>query len=315
MEPRQTPLLNKAQLASDRNDFEGVWTALATPMRQDGQIDWDVFAELLLRQEKAEVKGVVLAGTTGESQTLAVQEKLAMVRKARALLKPHVRVMAGTGDSNTQQSVELSRLAQDAGADSLLVVTPPYSKPNTAGLLKHYQAIEQAVQIPICLYHVPGRTAQMLTVEQLAAICSHAGIRAVKEASADMAFFSRSLEKTGIAFLSGDDASYLASLAIGGQGVISVISNVFPAEMVKMTRAFFAGDHVTARRYHAALMPMIEALFCESSPCPLKATLHCMGLGANVLRSPLAPISEANYQRVQEVLINTQNRIAAIGMP
>lgn len=301
-----------APLRSNLNDMHGVWTALITPFRADQQIDWDAFEKLLTLQDEAGVTGVVIAGTTGESPTLSVQEKLALIRKARAFLSPRTRLMAGTGDNNTQQSVELSRLAQDSGADSLLVVTPPYNKPSTAGLIQHYRAIAQAVQIPLCLYHVPGRTAHMLQVEQLAEICEGAGIKAIKEASGDLAFFARSQMRTKGTFLSGDDPTYLASLAVGGKGVISVAANIFPRAFVALTNAFFHGDIERSQAIFQTLLPAIDALFCEINPCPLKSALASLHLCKNVLRLPLVPISEANATHVAAMIRATQDTLKRI---
>ena len=296
---------------SNRNldDFHGVWTALATPFRSDLQIDWEAFEKLLTLQSEADVAGVVLSGTTGESPTLTVPEKLSLIRKARATLNPSIRIMAGTGDNNTQQSIELSRLAQDAGADSLLIVTPPYNKPNTAGLINHYRSIAAAVRIPVCLYHVPGRTAQFLAVDQLVAVCEAAGIKSVKEASGDVAYFSRALERTRLPFMTGDDPTYLASLAVGGKGVVSVVSNVFPKAMVALAKAFTSGDLKRALALHKALLPAIDVLFCEVNPVPLKAALAGLGLARNTLRPPLAPATEANERHIRETIAATSDAL------
>ncbi len=301
-----------AALNRNSDEFHGVWTALATPFRPDQQIDWDAFEKLLNMQSEAGVQGVVISGTTGESPTLTVQEKLSMLRKARTVLSPKVRLMAGTGESNTQQTVELSRLAQDAGADSLLIVTPPYNKPSTAGLVLHYTSIAKSVKIPLCLYHVPGRTGQLLTVDQIAAVCQAAGVRGVKEASGDVGFFSRALTKTGIPYLSGDDPTYLASLAVGSSGVFSVVSNIFPKAMVDLTEAFRKGDQARALAFHSALMPAIDALLCEVNPCPLKAALAILGIGQNVLRPPLAEVTEVSFRRVQEQVSSTAETLKRI---
>lgn len=295
-----------ATLRNNLEHINGVWTALATPFRSDLEIDWPAFEKLLALQDEAGVTGVVISGTTGESPTLSVQEKLALIRKARAVLSPRVRLMAGTGDNNTQQSVELSRLAQDSGADSLLIVTPPYNKPSTAGLIQHYRAIAAAVQIPVCLYHVPGRTAQMLQVDQLATVCAEAGIKAVKEASADLAFFARAQLQTPIPFLSGDDPTYLASLAVGGKGVVSVASNVFPRAFVALTAAFYQGEIERAQALFRALLPAIDALFCEVNPCPLKAALAALGLAKNIVRLPLAPVSLEHEALVAKRVLASQ---------
>jgi 4-hydroxy-tetrahydrodipicolinate synthase len=292
-----------SRTAAETRSIHGVWTALVTPFRQDLEIDWDAFERLLLLQEAAGIDGVVVCGTTGESPTLAVQEKLALIRKARALLSPKVRVMAGTGDNDTRHSVELSRLAQDAGADCLLIVTPPYNKPSTAGLINHYRTIAESVTIPLCLYHVPGRTAQLLTVDQLAAIVAVKGVTAIKEASGDLALFSRTTQRaSGTAVLSGDDPTYLASLAVGGRGIISVVSNLYPVEMVALTNAFAAQDTARALALHDALMPAIDAMFCEVNPCPLKAALAIRGHAGNYVRAPLAPVTDVQYRLIQDTL-------------
>lgn len=296
-------------------DFHGVWTALATPFRADLEIDWDAFERLLALQEKGGVSGIVIAGTTGESPALGVQEKLALVRKARAILSPRVRVMAGTGDNNTRQSVELSRLAQDAGADSLLIVTPPYNKPSLAGLVNHYRLIADAVKIPLCLYHVPGRTAQLLTHEQMATICREVPrIASIKEASADIALFARTLRDAKVPLLSGDDPTYLGSLAVGGRGVISVVSNIYPAAMVALTNAFEARDTARARAINDALLAAIDIMFCEVNPCPLKAALAIRGHAKNIVRPPLATVLEPNLKRVEETLAATDAALSELGV-
>jgi 4-hydroxy-tetrahydrodipicolinate synthase len=295
---------------SRASEFDGVWTAIATPFTPDQEIDWPAYERLLKLQDAGGVRGLVISGTTGESPTLGVQEKLALIRKARAFLPPTIRIMAGTGDNNTRQSVELSKLAQDAGADSLLVVTPPYNKPSTAGLVLHYKTIADAVRLPICLYHVPGRTGQLLTVDQIETVCREAGVKTVKEATGDVAFFSRALTRAKVPFLSGDDPTYLASLAVGGRGVISVVSNLHPRPMVELTEAARAGDLSRARALHEALMPTIDALFYESSPGPLKAAMAAMGLSHGTLRPPLAPITEATRKRLEDALAQTKAALA-----
>jgi 4-hydroxy-tetrahydrodipicolinate synthase len=294
------------------NPFAGVWTALATPFTASLDIDWKAFELLLEQQVKAGIKGIVIAGTTGESPVLAVQEKLALIRKAKALVGDKMRIMAGAGDNNTNTSVELSRLSADAGADSLLIVTPPYNKPSTAGLIGHYSAISKAVAIPICLYHVPGRTAQSLSTLQITQIATEVNIASIKEASGDIAYFSRVVNALPIPILSGDDPTYLGSLAVGGEGAISVVSNVFPEAMVQMTDAYWRGDSVTALTIHKILLPAIDILFCEVNPCPLKAALHVLGTCSNNFRLPLAPVTTENYSRIKKVIESTKLQLADV---
>lgn len=296
-------------------NFTGVWTAVVTPFKGEQQhIDWDAFEAILKAQADAGVQGIVVSGTTGESPTLSVQEKLSLFRKARAVLPKSVRVMGGTGGNHTEQSVELSRLAQDAGCDSLLIVTPPYNKPSLAGLKAHFAAIQQAVSIPLCLYHVPGRTGQTLTPEAIAEICQNPQVLAVKEASANLELFSKARMLSQRAFLSGDDMTYLPSLAVGGSGVISVVSNFFPAAMVAMTNAFQKGDHTKALAIHEALLPFMIGMFCETNPTPIKAAMAYRGDLKNQLRLPLVPVMDNNEKKVREWVDTTQTKLKSLGV-
>lgn len=293
--------------------FSGVWTAIATPFTATGELDIKAFERLLQIQAEGKVTGIVVSGTTGESPTLSVQEKISLVRKARVALPQSIRVMAGTGGNDTNQTVELSKLAVDAGADSLLIVTPPYNKPSTAGLLAHFNAVSEAVPVDLCMYHVPGRTAQLLSAEVIGKICQVPRLKSVKEASGDVALFSRALlaaPKTS--FLSGDDPTYLASLAVGGDGVISVISNIYPKAMVVMTNAYKDGQVARARQIHDILLPAIDAMFFEANPCPLKAALHSRTLAHNTLRLPLVPVQPENYQRIISILNQTDGKLKAL---
>jgi len=292
--------------------IQGVYTALGSPFLVDGSIDWKAFEGLLHHQAQGGVDGIVISGTTGESPTLTVQEKLAMIKKAKAILPGNIKVMAGTGGNNTEQSVELSRLAEDAGADSLLIVTPPYNKPSIAGIRAHLEAIGSQVKIPLCLYHVPGRTGQLLNASQLNELCQVPHVKAVKEASGDIALFSRGVMGSTASYLSGDDATYLPSLSVGGQGVISVITNIYPAEFVQMTRCFQAGDLLKARRIHEVLMAAMDIMFCESNPGPLKAALAIKGMAMNNLRLPLVSVSAENYQKIKTILEATDGKIKAL---
>ena len=294
----------------NQKNFDGVWTAIATPFIHGGAIDWASFEKHLEQQAAGGVTGVVISGTTGESPTLTVQEKISLVRKARAILPPKVRIMAGSGGNNTSQSMELSKLCVDAGADSLLIVTPPYNKPSMAGLKLHFQMISDAVQVPLCLYHVPGRTGQNLSASALATITTIPRVTGVKEASGDIALYSRLVNLSDASILSGDDPTYLASLAVGGKGVISVISNIFPAAMVEMTTAFKSHHHEKALAIHKILLPAIDVLFCESNPGPLKAALDIFGLGKNILRAPLAPVVDENYDLIRDTLLNAKSQLA-----
>ena len=291
----------------------GVWTALVTPFMPGGEIDWASVDKIVEVQVNSGVNGIVVCGTTGEASTLEIQEKLALIRKIKTLANGRVQLMAGVGTSCTRQTVELSQLAVSAGADSLLVVTPPYIKPTLNGLIHHFKEITEKSGVPICLYHVPGRTSQMLSADHLAKLTQECQIDAVKEASGNLTFFAQSVAKSSSLFFSGDDFTYLPSIAVGACGIISVISNIYPAEIVALTQKAFMGDLNAARQYHYALLPALEALFCETSPGPLKAALAMKKMCHNVLRLPLAPVEESSYQKIQRGLNETNECLKGIG--
>ena len=292
--------------------IDGVWTAIATPFSESGAIEWGAFEKHLDQQARGGVSGIVISGTTGESPTLTVQEKISLIRKARAHLPAKVRIMAGSGGNNTAQSIELSKLCVEAGADSLLIVTPPYNKPSSAGLKLHFQMIADNVDVPLCLYHVPGRTGQSLSAASISTLTQISKVQSVKEASGDIALYARLVNTSEASILSGDDPTYLASLAVGGRGVISVVSNIFPEAMVELTRAFNAQQNDKALAIHKVLLPAIDVLFCESNPGPLKAALDIFGLGKNILRAPLAPVTDDNYALIKSTLHSTKEALAKI---
>ena len=293
--------------------FSGIFTAIVTPFLKDGSIDWQSFEKIIKAQIDGGVDGLVVAGTTGESATLSVQEKLSLIRKAKALAAGKLHIMAGTGGQSTQQTVELSKLAVDAGADSLLVVTPPYNKPNLQGLLGHFQAVNDQVNVPICLYHVPGRTAQKLSHNELSKICELERVSVIKEASGDLNFFSKALGSIpNKVFLSGDDPTFLPSLSIGSQGCISVTSNLYPAAMKALMNAFHSGDTQGAKKIHHTLAPLMDVLFIETNPCPLKFCMHYKGFGSNTLRLPLAPISAEHEKILTEQMDQTDRLLSKL---
>ncbi len=296
-----------------RNEFEGVWTAIITPFTRELAVDWPAFDVLMERQVAAGVTGVVVTGTTGEAPTLSAQECLALFRRAKANFGKKIRIMAGVGSNNTSQTVELARLAAESGADALLVVTPPYNKPTVCGLHAHYQAVANAQSKPICLYHVPGRTAQALSPDTIASLTRIENISMVKEASGDLSLFSRSLVKCQeTTFFSGDDATFLASLAVGGRGVISVVSNIFPEAWVALYQAFINGNHAKALEIHNCLLPFVDSLFCESNPSPAKAVLAQMGLCENTFRLPLAPVMIETFAALKERYEDTSRKLVGL---
>lgn len=285
--------------------FEGACTALVTPFRRDGSLDPDMTTRLLRRQEENGVRAVVLSGTTGESPTLSAEEKLQLFRLGREVLSSGTLVIAGTGSNDTAKAVELSRQAEQAGADALLVVSPYYNKATPEGLITHYTKIAQAVELPIILYNVPGRTGVDVPVEVYARLCRIPNIAGVKEASGNLPKIARIRQVCGPDFSvwSGNDDSIVPTLSLGGRGVVSVLSNLCPEETVAMADAGLRGDFKTAGAMQCRLMPLIDALFRRVNPIPIKAALSLMGLDCGPCRLPLTelpPEETAELGRVME---------------
>jgi len=292
-----------------------VWTAIVTPFTNKGEIDWHAFEQILRHQMQGGVNGIVVAGTTGESPTISDEEKLRMVEYARGVLPKSVRIMAGSGSNCTQKSVELSVAAVARGADSLLVVTPPYNKPTVEGLKAHFRAIKSSVKVPICLYHVPGRTGQLLSAATIADVCREVEIPLVKEASGDLGLFSKSAQLAHeTTFLSGDDFTYLPSMSVGGRGVVSVVTNLFPASFVQMGKLFYEGKLNEALAIHRALYQFIETLFVESNPGPIKEAMRLCGFSESHLRLPLVGMSTKNAQALKEALSTSIKELKKLGI-
>jgi len=283
--------------------FEGVLTALATPLRDD-EIDEEALRGLVERQIEAGVDGLVPCGSTGESATLSHGEHRRVVEIVVQATRGRVPVVAGTGSNNTREAVELTQHAKDAGADGALLISPYYNKPTQPGLVEHYAEISRRTALPLVVYNVPGRTASNLLPTTLAQIARIPQVVGVKEACGDLGQIAEVIARCpeDFAVLSGDDALTLPLLSIGGVGVISTSSNVAPREMVGMVRAFRGGDVEHARRTHYRLLPLFDVLFCETNPIPVKAALECMGLMGPEIRLPLLPLTEPNRERLQVVL-------------
>ncbi len=283
--------------------FEGVLTALVTPFR-DGQIDELALQELVERQIAAGVDGLVPCGSTGESATLSHAEHRRAVEVVVQAARGRVPVVAGTGSNNTREAVELTQHAKEAGADGALLISPYYNKPTQEGLVEHFAEIARRTAFPLIVYNIPGRTASNILPTTMARLADIEQVVGVKEASGDLAQMSQVIARcpSDFAVLSGDDPITLPLLAIGGRGVISTTSNVAPSEMVALVRAFRAGDVDEARRCHYRLLPLFEALFCETNPIPLKWALYQMGLVQDEIRLPLVRLSEPNRERLQVVL-------------
>jgi 4-hydroxy-tetrahydrodipicolinate synthase len=267
--------------------WEGVHTALVTPFR-GGQVDLDCYRALCQRQLKAGVHGLVACGTTGETPTLSGSEWADLVRVAVESSAGAVPVTAGVGTNNTASTLERIEQAKALGADAGLLVMPYYNKPSPDGLRAHVRACA-APGLPLVLYHVPGRTGQRVPPELLAELSHTRGVVAVKEATGDLGYANTLLANTPIAVLSGDDGTFFPLMALGGCGVISVISDLAPAATVALWEAAKVGDLCQARELHFGLLPVIDWLFHTTSPGPAKAALAAAGLCANELRLPLVP--------------------------
>lgn len=283
--------------------FRGLGTALVTPFR-GGHVDWAAFDRLIERQIAAGTEALIVCGTTGEPAALTEKERAALIDRAVELCAGRCAVVAGTGANDTSRAIELSRRAQAAGVNALLLVTPYYNKTTQAGLIAHYTAVADSVQLPIILYNVPARTGMNLLPETAARLCAHENICGVKEASGNIAQIAELARLCGdkIALYSGNDDQTLPILALGGQGVISVAGNVCPEQMRAIAARWFAGDAAGSRKQQLALLPLINALFTEVNPIPVKAALSMLGLCGDDVRLPLLSASNACRARLAEAL-------------
>ncbi len=283
--------------------FTGVCTALVTPFWA-GEVNYPLTELLLKRQMDAGVSAVVLSGTTGEAPTLTDEEKLTLFAKCKAYAKNDCTIIAGTGSNSTAHTVALSRAAQEVGADALLVVSPYYNKATPEGLTAHYLTLANAVDIPVIVYNVPSRTGVDIPVSVYKQLSVHPNIVGVKEASTDITKITAIRYACGDDFLiwTGNDDLIVPSIALGGCGVISVLSNVLPEETVKMTNAALSGDMKTASKMQCQLYPLIRALFSEVNPIPVKAALEILGYDCGGFRLPLCDISRENRE-VLEILL------------
>jgi 4-hydroxy-tetrahydrodipicolinate synthase len=284
--------------------FTGTGTALVTPFRRDGSLDEPALRVLIKRQIEAGIDFLVPCGTTGESPTLTHKEHLRVVRITVELAKGKVPVLAGAGGYNTAEVIEMARELAALGADGILSVTPYYNKPTQEGLFQHYRAIAEAVSLPIILYSVQGRTGVNIEPASVKRLAQIENIIGIKEASGNVSQMAAILNAVPEDFivLSGDDAITLPVIALGGRGVISVVSNEIPAEMAELTRLALQGDFAGARAIHRRYHPLMEINFVESNPIPVKAAMGEMGLLEPVWRLPLVPPKAENQARIRALL-------------
>jgi 4-hydroxy-tetrahydrodipicolinate synthase len=280
-------------------NLQGAFTALITPMKENGDADYEGFRSLIAFQIAEGIDGIVPLGTTGENPTLDEAEEDELIKIAVDEAKGRIPVIIGTGSNDTKHMVLYTKRAKDLGADAALVVTPYYNKPNDSGLLKHFEAAA-AVGIPIIVYNIASRTGRNISAALMEKISHIDGIAGVKESSGDVAQIGDIINQTAakrkaegkpFTVLSGDDALALPLMALGGDGVISVISNLVPARVKSLTKACLAGNYEEGRRLHYELLPLVKAAFIETNPIPIKTALTWAGLPGGPVRLPLGPLA------------------------
>lgn len=283
--------------------FTGAATAIITPLTEKG-IDYDRFGRLIDWQIDAGINAIVAVGTTGEGSTLTDEEHREAIRFCVERVAGRVPVIAGTGSNDVAYAIDLTRFACEAGADAMLLVTPYYNKATQKGLITSFTAIADASTKPCILYNVPSRTGCNLLPETLSVLADHENIVAVKEASGNISQIAKAaaLCRDRIDFYSGNDDQIVPVLSLGGKGVISVLSNIMPAEMVEICNRYFRGDTAGAADLQLELLPLIDALFCEVNPIPVKAACAAMGFCENYLRLPLTPMEEANEKKLLDLM-------------
>lgn len=279
--------------------FTGVCTALVTPFL-DSQINYPMMERLLVRQIDAGISAVVLAGTTGESATLSDGEKLELVQRAKKCAGETCTIIAGTGSNSTAHTVALSRAAENAGADALLIVSPYYNKATSSGLIAHYRAVAEAVSIPIILYNVPSRTGVDIPVSVCQALGRVPNIAGIKEANSDITRITkiRRACPPDFSVWTGNDDLIVPAMSLGSPGVISVLSNVCPVEANAMAQAALDGDFDTAAALQMDLQPLIDLLFCEVNPIPVKAAMKRIGYDCGGCRLPLTQLTGENRDKM-----------------
>ena len=283
--------------------FRGSLVALVTPFR-DGKVDEKAFQSFVAWQIAEGTHGLVPCGTTGESPTLSHDEHRRVVELCIEAAARRVPVIAGTGSNSTEEAIELTRHAKEAGADGALIVTPYYNKPTQAGLYAHYRAIAEAVDLPIIIYNIPGRTGVDMSVETMARLAALPNIVGVKEATGDVTRVTKQRRSIGEGFcqLSGDDVLALGQMAHGAVGCISVTANIAPRQLSQFQEACMAGDFVAGRKQHDRLAPLHEALFLETNPGPVKYAASLIGHGTGAVRLPLVEVADSTKEKVRQAM-------------
>ncbi len=279
--------------------FEGAGVALVTPFTESGEVNYPKLTELLEEQIAGGTDAIISCGTTGESSTMSHEEHIQVIRHTCQVVNGRIPVIAGTGSNCTREAIHLSMEAEKAGADGLLLVTPYYNKGTQKGLMAHYRAVAQSVSIPILLYHIPGRTGVTMTPETIVTLCREVpNIVGVKEASGNFSAIAAMMHMAEgcVDLYSGNDDQITPLLAMGGKGVISVLSNVAPRQTHDICQAFFDGDPKRSLELQLKAIPLVSQLFCEVNPIPVKAALNMMGRQTGPLRLPLTEMEPAHQE-------------------
>ena len=284
--------------------FRGVATAIVTPMLNNGDVDYEQFGRLIEMQIAAGVDAIVAVGTTGEGSTLSDEEHKEAIRFCVEKVAGRVPVIAGTGSNDTAYAISLTKFSCEVGADAMLLVTPYYNKATQKGMEASFRAIADASTKPCILYNVPSRTGCNLLPETVLALADHPNIVGIKEASGNISQIAKLASLVGdkLDIYSGNDDQIVPILSLGGAGVISVLSNIMPAETKKICTDYFEGRTAEALSVQLRLLPLIDALFCEVNPIPAKAAISAMGYGANVLRLPLTPMEPQNEKKLLDLM-------------
>ena len=285
--------------------FTGSGVAIVTPMKNNEDVNYDKLEEIINWQIEEGTDSIIIAGTTGEASTLTMEEHRQVIKAAVDFTKHRVPVIAGTGSNCTRTAIQLSKEAEEDGADGLLIVTPYYNKATQNGLIKHYSQIADSTKLPIIMYNVPGRTGCNLLPDTVATLFkTKENIVGLKEATGNMAQASQTMYLTDgkLDMYSGEDGLVLPMLAIGGLGVISVWSNVAPRKVHDLCESFWNGDMETAMRLQREALPLVDALFSEVNPIPVKAAMNAMGLEVGPLRAPLCEMGDANKAKMIQVM-------------
>ncbi len=285
--------------------FEGAGVALVTPFKEDGSVNYESLRNLIEEQIAAGTDAIIICGTSGESSTMSHEEHLDVIRFTCEAVNKRIPVIAGTGSNCTAEAIHLSVGAEQAGADGLLLVTPYYNKATQNGLIKHFTKVAQTVSIPIILYHIPSRTGVTMAPETIVTLCRDIpNIVGVKEASGNFPAIAKMMYLADgcVDLYSGNDDQIVPILSLGGKGVISVLSNVAPTQTHEICQAFFDGDVKRSAQMQLEAIPLIEALFCEVNPIPVKAALNMMGKDAGILRLPLTDMEAKDQERLRAAM-------------